>query len=112
MIREFEKKTGSVIIEGYGLTEASPIVSVNPYSGVRKVGSIGLPFPNTECRIFDMTDGEKDVPQGECGELVVKGPQITKGYLNKPEETEKILRNGWLRTGDLARMDTFLLLIG
>jgi long-chain acyl-CoA synthetase len=52
-----------------------------------------------------MTDGEKDVPQGECGELVVKGPQITKGYLNKPEETEKILRNGWLRTGDLARMD-------
>jgi long-chain acyl-CoA synthetase len=105
VIREFEKKTGSVIIEGYGLTEASPIVSVNPYSGVRKVGSIGLPFPNTECRIVDMTDGEKDVPQGECGELVVKGPQITKGYLNKPEETEKILRNGWLRTGDLARMD-------
>lgn len=105
VIKEFEKKTGAVIIEGYGLTEASPIVAVNPYSGVRKVGSIGLPFPNTECRIVDMTDGETDLPQGECGEFIVKGPQIMKGYLNKPEETEKSLRNGWLHTGDVARMD-------
>jgi long-chain acyl-CoA synthetase len=69
------------------------------------VGSIGLPFPNTECRIVDMADGEKDVPQGECGELLVKGPQIMKGYFKKPEETEKTLRNGWLHTGDIARMD-------
>ena len=105
VIKEFEEKTGSVIIEGYGLTEASPIVSVNPYSGVRKVGSIGLPFPNTECRIVDMIDGDKDVPQGDCGQLIVQGPQITKGYLKKPEETEEILRNGWLYTGDVARMD-------
>lgn len=105
VIKEFEEKTGAVIIEGYGLTEASPIVSVNPYGGVRKVGSIGLPFPNTGCRIVDINDGEKDVPQGECGELIVKGPQVTKGYLNRPDETEHTLRNGWLHTGDVARMD-------
>ena len=105
VINEFEAKTGAVIIEGYGLTESSPIVSVNPFSGVRKVGSIGIPFPNTECRIVDIVDGETDVPPGECGELIVKGPQVMKGYRNKPEETEKTLRNGWLHTGDIARMD-------
>jgi long-chain acyl-CoA synthetase len=105
VIKEFEAKTGAVIIEGYGLTEASPIVSVNPYSGVRKVGSIGIPFPNTECHIVDIVDGERDVPPGECGELIVKGPQIMKGYWNKPEETEQTLRNGWLHTGDVVRMD-------
>jgi long-chain acyl-CoA synthetase len=105
VIKEFEARTGAVIIEGYGLTEASPIVSVNPFSGVRKAGSIGIPIPNTECRVVDITDGETDVPLGESGELIVKGPQVMKGYWNKPEETEQTLRNGWLYTGDVVRMD-------
>ena len=105
VIKNFEAKTGAVIIEGYGLTESSPIVSVNPFSGVRKAGSIGVPFPNTQCRIVDIEDGKTDVLPGECGELIVKGPQVMKGYLNKLEETEKVLKNGWLHTGDVARMD-------
>ncbi|MGD9158026.1 MAG: long-chain fatty acid--CoA ligase [Desulfobacteraceae bacterium] len=105
VIKEFEAKTGSVIIEGYGLTESSPIVSVNPFSGTRKPGSIGIPFPNTQCRIVDIEDRETDVAPGECGELIVKGPQVMKGYWKKPEETEKTLNHGWLHTGDVARMD-------
>lgn len=105
VIKEFEAKTGSVILEGYGLTESSPIVCVNPFSGLRKIGSIGLPIPNTECRIVDLDKGEKDVFPGECGELVVKAPQVMKGYYNNPEETENALRDGWLHTGDVARMD-------
>jgi long-chain acyl-CoA synthetase len=105
VIKEFEARTGSVIIEGYGLTEASPIVSVNPFSGVRKAGSIGIPISDTECRVVDIVDGETDVPAGESGELIVKGPQVMKGYWNKPEETEHTLRNGWLYTGDVVRMD-------
>jgi long-chain acyl-CoA synthetase len=105
VIKDFEAKTGSIILEGYGLTEASPIVCVNPFSGVRKVGSIGVPIPNTECRIVDLVHGEMDVPPGECGELFIKAPQVMKGYWNKPEETEQTLRNGWLHTGDVARMD-------
>ena len=105
VLKEFEKKTDAVILEGYGLTESSPIVSVNPFSGVRKAGSIGLPFPNTLCRIVDIEDRETDVPVGECGELLVKGPQVMKGYWNNPKETEQILKDGWLSTGDIARMD-------
>ena len=105
VIREFEEKTGAVILEGYGLTESSPIVSVNPFSGIRKAGSIGLPFPNTHCRIVDIEDGETDVLPGECGELIVRGPQVMKGYWKKSGETEKTLRGGWLHTGDIARMD-------
>jgi long-chain acyl-CoA synthetase len=105
VIREFEGKTGAVILEGYGLTESSPIVCVNPSSGVRKAGSIGMPFPNTLCRIVDIEDGETDLPPGECGELLVKGPQVMKGYRGKAEETEKTLKDGWLHTGDVARMD-------
>ena len=105
VIKEFEAKTGSVIIEGYGLTESSPIVCVNPFSGVRKIGSIGMPFPNTQCRIVDIEDGETEVPPGECGELLVKGPQVMKGYQGKLEETERTVKDGWLHTGDVARMD-------
>ena len=105
VIKEFEAKTGSVIIEGYGLTESSPIVCVNPFSGIRKPGSIGIPFPNTMCRIVNIEDGETDVAPGECGELLVKGPQVMRGYWKKPEETEKTVKGGWLHTGDVARMD-------
>lgn len=105
VIKEFEEKTGSVIIEGYGLTESSPIVSVNPFSGIRKPGSIGIPFPNTQVRIVDIEDGNTDVAPGECGELLVKGPQVMKGYWNKLKETNQTLKDGWLHTGDVAKMD-------
>ncbi len=106
VISEFEKKTGAVIVEGFGLTESTPVTHVNPFRGRRKPGSIGLPIPDTECRIVDMEDGVTDVSPGESGELLLRGPQVMKGYLNKPEETAKTLtRDGWLHTGDVARMD-------
>ncbi len=106
VIKEFEAKTGGVILEGYGLTEASPVVFVNPMGkGIRKPGSIGIPISNTECRIVDLDDGRTDVPQGECGELIIKAPQVMKGYLNRKQETEDTIKNGWLHTGDVARMD-------
>ena len=105
VIRRFEALTGAAISEGFGLTEASPITHANPFQGRRKVGSVGLPFPDTECRIVDLHDGVTNVPVGETGELIVKGPQIMKGYWKKPEETALVLREGWLYTGDIARMD-------
>lgn len=106
VIRDFENKTGAVIVEGYGLTETTPVTHVNPFSGgKRKVGSIGVPISNTECRIVDLDDGNTDVPVGETGELLIRGPQVMKGYWNKPEETDKTLTDGWLHTGDIARMD-------
>ncbi len=105
ILREFEAKTGSIIIEGFGLTESSPVTHTNPFSGQRKVGSIGVPICNTDCRIVSLEDGQTDVPVGETGELLVRGPQVMQGYLNKPEETAQALANGWLHTGDIARMD-------
>lgn len=107
VIRDFEEKTGSTIVEGYGLTETSPVTHVNPYhKDKRKVGSIGVPLCDTECRIVSLEDGETDVPQGESGELLVRGPQVMKGYLNMPDETAQVLtEDGWLHTGDIAKMD-------
>jgi len=105
VIKHFEALTGAAISEGFGLTEASPITHANPFQGKRKVGSVGLPYPDTECRIVDLNDGLTNVPVGETGELIVKGPQIMKGYWKKPEETAQVLRDGWLYTGDIARMD-------
>jgi long-chain acyl-CoA synthetase len=105
VIHEFEKLTGAVIIEGFGMTESSPVTHMNPYSGIRKVGSVGIPVPETECRIVDLETGEKDVPVGQPGELIVKGPQVMKGYKNRPDETEKTIRDAWLYTGDIATMD-------
>ncbi len=105
VIRKFEGLTGAAISEGFGLTEAAPITHANPFNGVRKVGSVGLPFPDTECRIVDLTDGTTDVPVGQTGELLVKGPQVMKGYWNNPQETANTLKDGWLFTGDIARMD-------
>jgi len=102
---QFEKLTGGKLVEGYGLTEASPVVAVNPLFGVRKPGSIGQPVPDTDCCIVDLETGEKELPAGETGELIVRGPQVMKGYWNMPEETALTLRNGWLYTGDIARMD-------
>lgn len=105
VLRKFEAMTGSVIIEGFGLTESSPVVHCNPIEGVRKPGSIGIPLPNTDCRIVDMEMGTTDMPIGEAGELVVRGPQVMQGYWKMPEETANALRDGWLYTGDIATMD-------
>jgi long-chain acyl-CoA synthetase len=101
----FEQLTRARIVEGYGLSEASPVTHANPIFGKRKLGTIGLPWPDVEARIVDIETGEKILPVGEAGELVVKGPQVMKGYWNKPEETARALRGGWLHTGDIAKMD-------
>jgi long-chain acyl-CoA synthetase len=92
--------TNSVLVEGYGLTEASPVVSCNPIDGTDKVGYIGLPLPNTEIQLLD--DDDNEVPMGQPGELCCKGPQVMAGYWKRDDETEKVLKNGWLRTGDIA----------
>jgi long-chain acyl-CoA synthetase len=106
VIHEFEKMTGAVIVEGFGMTETTPVTHVNPFAGgARKVGSVGLPVSDTLCRIVDLEDGTKDMPPGKSGELIVKGPQVMKGYLNKAEETANTLRDGWCYTGDIATMD-------
>lgn len=99
------KMVGTPVVEGYGLTETSPVASVNPIDGTDKVGTIGLPVPSTIIELFD--DGGKPVKQGEAGEIWVKGPQVMRGYWNKPDETAKVLTSdGWLKTGDVGVMDT------
>jgi len=105
--RKFEEATNSIIIEGYGLSEASPVTHANPLDkNLRKIGSIGLPFPSTDSKIVDLDDRTKDLPAGEIGELAVKGPQVMKGYHNRPDETKMVLTSdGWLITGDIAKMD-------
>ncbi len=102
---KFEKITGAKLVEGYGLSEASPVTHCNPIYGLNKKGSIGVPFPSTEAKIVDIEKGEKEMPVGEPGELIIRGPQVMKGYWKRPEETKKVLRNGWLYTGDIAKMD-------
>jgi long-chain acyl-CoA synthetase len=102
---QFEKLTKARIVEGYGLSEASPVTHANPIFGNRKSGTIGLPWPDVEARIVDLETGEREMPIGEAGELVVKGPQVMKGYWNKSRETAQTLRGGWLHTGDIATMD-------
>ncbi len=102
----FVKATGAKLVEGYGLTEASPVTHCNPiWEGENRIGSIGLPFPDTDCKIVDLETGTRELPPGEVGELVIKGPQVMKGYWNRPEETAQTLRDGWLYTGDIASMD-------
>ena len=105
VIKEFEARTGAVIVEGFGLTETSPVTHINPFGGQRKVGSIGLPISDTLCRIVNLEDGQTDMPLGESGELLIKGPQVMQGYWQKPEATEETLTDGWLHTGDIATMD-------
>ncbi|MBU3954043.1 MAG: long-chain fatty acid--CoA ligase [Proteobacteria bacterium] len=106
VIRGFEEKTGSIIIEAFGMTESSPATHVNPFgAGKRKVGSIGVPLPDTLCRIADLEDPTKNMPVGEPGELLVQGPQVMREYWNMPEETATTIVNGWLHTGDIAYMD-------
>jgi long-chain acyl-CoA synthetase len=103
--KRFQELTGARLVEGYGLSEASPVTHANPVYGQNKIGTIGLPWPDTEAKIVDLETGEKELPVGEIGELIIRGPQVMKGYWNMPEETANTLRNGWLYTGDIARMD-------
>lgn len=106
VIKDFEAKTGAVICEGFGMSESCPVTHINPFvAGKTKAGSVGLPIPDTVCRIVDISDRKTDVPVGSEGELIMKGPQIMKGYWGKPEETAKTIMDGWLHTGDIAKMD-------
>lgn len=105
VIKDWETRTGSVICEGFGMTESSPVTHTNPYNGVRKPGSIGLPLPDTEVKIIDIEGKNKEMPVGESGEMVIRGPQVMKGYWNMPAETAQTLKDGWLHTGDIATMD-------
>jgi len=105
ILEDFEKLTGGRVIEGYGLAETSPATHCNPVFGKRKRGSVGLPYPDTFARIVDMEAGDKVLGPEEVGELCIKGPQVMKGYWKMPEETAKTIRDGWLFTGDIARMD-------
>jgi len=103
--RNFEARTGCALVEGYGLTEASPCIACNPPGGRNKSGSIGLPFPGTDISLRALDDPLRPVAQGESGELCVRGPQVMRGYWNRPEETSGAFAGGWLRTGDVAVMD-------
>ena len=102
--QNFEAITGGKLVEGYGLSESSPLTHCNPIYGKRKPGSIGMPVSDTEAKVVDAETGV-DLPQGEVGELIVAGPQVMRGYWNRPDETAAVLRDGWLYTGDMARMD-------
>ncbi len=104
-ITRFKELAGAEIIEGYGLTEASPVTHLNPLKGKRKPGTIGLPFPDTDVRIVDMEVGTVQLKPGQVGEMIIKGPQVMLGYWNRPDETASTLRNDWLYTGDIATMD-------
>jgi len=103
IVQPFEKKFGGRLMEGYGLTEASPVVSAHRLSGVRKLGSVGQPIPGVEVAILD--DADRPLPVGEPGEVCVRGPNVMLGYYRLPDETAKTLRNGWLHTGDVGRVD-------
>lgn len=105
VIEQFEQLSGAMLYEGYGMTETSALATTTATLAKRKPGSIGLPVTGTECRIVDLDTGEREMPVGEEGELCLRGPQVMKGYWNKPEETAKTMRDGWLHTGDVARMD-------
>ena len=103
--KQFVALTGASLVEGYGLSETSPITHVNPLEGEQRVGSIGVPIPETDHRILDLETGTKVLPAGEVGELSVRGPQVMVGYYNQPEETALVLKDGWFSTGDVARID-------
>jgi long-chain acyl-CoA synthetase len=105
LLREFERKTGAKILEGYGLSEASPTTHCNPPFAERKPGTVGLGMPGTAYKIVDVATGTEEMPVGELGEVIIKGPQVMKGYWNQPEETAHTIRNGWLYTGDIGKVD-------
>jgi long-chain acyl-CoA synthetase len=103
VLKEFEDNFGVPLLEGYGLSEASPVVSKNPLRGVRKPGSIGLPIPNVEMSVQD--DQGHQLGPDAVGEICVRGGNVMLGYWNQPEESAKVLRNGWLLTGDIGYRD-------
>ena len=106
--KNWMKATGGVLVEGYGLTESSPVTHCNPLDKslkTVKIGSIGLPWPDTDAKIMDMETGNTELSPGETGELAVKGPQVMKGYWKTPEDSRDVLRDGWLYTGDIGKMD-------
>ncbi len=105
VMNRFEQLTGGRITEGFGMTETSPVTHVNPLHGLRKPGSVGIPVPGTDAKVVDVETGETELPQGQEGELCIRGPQVMAGYWNHPGETAKVLRDGWMFTGDLARVD-------
>ena len=102
---DFEKITDGKLIEGYGLSEAPTATHCNPLFGKNKTSSIGMPLPDVDVRIVDLEDGKKILPQGEIGEMIISGPQIMAGYFGKPDESSSTIRDGWLFTGDIAKMD-------
>jgi long-chain acyl-CoA synthetase len=103
--RDFEALSGGRLVEGYGMTESSPLTHANPINGERRAGSIGVPVPSTDARIVNPDNADEVMPPGSIGELALKGPQVFQGYWNRPEDSVSTLRNGWLITGDIARMD-------
>ena len=105
ILQRFEKMTGGKIVEGYGLTETSPVTHANPLDGRRKIGSIGVPLPNTDMKVVSLDDGTTEVGVGKQGELLLKGPQVMRGYWNVPEQTAAAFTDGWFRTGDVAAVD-------
>jgi long-chain acyl-CoA synthetase len=105
VMKRFEALTGGKITEGFGLTETSPITHVNPLNGLRKPGSIGIPVPATDVKVVDAESGTRELGRNEEGELCIRGPQVMAGYWNRPDETRRMIRDGWLYTGDLVRID-------
>ncbi|MDQ4212618.1 long-chain-fatty-acid--CoA ligase [Microbacterium capsulatum] len=105
LVVPFEEATGGYLVEGYGLSECSPVLMANPVAGNRVPGTVGLPLPGTECRVVDPDEPTTDVEPGQRGELVVRGPQVFSGYYGKPEETEAVFVGGWFRTGDIVTID-------
>lgn len=103
--KRFEDLTGGRIVEGYSLTEATMACCVNPLRGVNKIGSIGMPLPDVQVRIVDSEWGIDDMPTGQVGEIIIRAPQLMRGYWNRPDETALVLRDGWLYTGDLGYLD-------
>ncbi len=105
VVEPWERETGGYLVEGYGLSETSPILLANPVANNRRAGTVGLPMPSTEVRIVDPEDPTRELAPGEPGELVVRGPQVFSGYWHKPEETAAAFADGWFRTGDIATID-------
>ena len=105
VLNEWERITGTPILEGYGQSEAGPVISFNPLDGVRKPTSVGIPLPETEIQVVDLEDGTNVLETGQKGEIRVAGPQVMRGYRNRPEETAQTLRDGWLYTGDIGELD-------
>jgi long-chain acyl-CoA synthetase len=105
LLRRWETATGAPVIEGYGQSEAGPVISFNPQNGIRKPGSVGIPVPDTLVEIVDTDEGTRVLPVGEKGEIRINGPQVMVSYRNLPDETASTLREGWLHTGDIGEFD-------